>query len=88
MYVLVCLRYLLKFLWTPLLMEAAFAATPRHDRLTFPIPRLHWGMVKLGTESGKVTIKIARRARAGQTLPLLQWFEGCAVLTRRRKCCT
>ena len=28
-------------------------------------------MVNLGTESGKVIIKVACRARAGQTLPLL-----------------
>ena len=58
-----------KFLWTPLLMEAPFAGAPEHDAITFPSPRLHWVMVYLGTESGKVIIKVARRARVGQTLP-------------------
>ena len=48
------LMSLRKFLWTPLLMEAAFAVASRHDGLAFPVPRLHWVMVKLGTASGKV----------------------------------
>ena len=37
--------------------------------IKFPILRLHWVMVNLGTESGKVIVKVARRARAGRTLP-------------------
>ena len=54
------LASLRKYLWTPLLMEAAFAVAPQHDRL-----RLHWVMVNLGAESRKVIIKVARRARIG-----------------------
>ena len=40
------------FLWTPTSV------------ITFPGPRLHWVMVDLGIECGKVIIKVARKARA------------------------
>ena len=42
--------------------------SPPTGVITFPSLRLHWVMVNLGTESGKVIIKVVRRARAGQTL--------------------
>ena len=47
------LTSLRKFLWTPLLMEAPFAVAPDMTVIT------------LGTESGKVIIKVARMAHAG-----------------------
>ena len=64
------LTSLCKFLWTPLLMEAAFAV-PNTTLIIFPIPRLNWEMVNLGTKAREVIIKVARRAHARQTLPLL-----------------
>ena len=58
-----------KFLWTPLLMEATFAVTPRHDYQHVPHPE-----ASLGNELGnrirkshnKSSAQGAHRARAGQ----------------------
>ena len=63
------LTSLRKFLWTPCLMEARSRSLPNTGVITSPIPRLHWVMVNLRSESGKVIIKVTRRAREGQTLP-------------------
>ena len=38
--------------------------------IAFLGPRLHWVMVNLGTECGKVIIKVVHMARTGQTLTL------------------
>ena len=42
------LTSLRKFLWTPLLMEAAFAVAPRHDCHHIPLPGALLGNGELG----------------------------------------
>ena len=42
------LTSLRKFLWTPLLMEAAFTGAPRHDRHYIPHPKASLGNGELG----------------------------------------
>ena len=84
------LTSLWKFLWTSLLMvKPRSQSLPDTTVITFPIPRLHWVMVNLGTESGKVIIKVARMAWAwahtGQTLPLEYTLMKLSVFGSRRR---
>ena len=46
--------------------------------ITFPSPRLHWVMVNLGTESGKVIIKVACRANTSPRAKVCANHPGCA----------
>ena len=55
-----------KFLLDPL-VDPCSQSLPDTIVITFPIPKLHWIPVNLGTESGRVMIKVARRARAWRT---------------------
>ena len=56
-----------------------FAVAPRYDRHHIPHPEAHWVMVNFGTESRKVIMKVARRACAGQTLPLSASAAPCQL---------
>ena len=66
------LTSLLKFLWTPLLMEAPFSDTPQQD--CRHIPQSEASLGNLGNESGKLIIKVACKVYTWQTIPMTVFF--------------